>query len=145
MKIVMMSRWNIPCGVSLHAELIGREWVKMGHDLQVLAPVEVEGYRCDVDEPYVKRCYTLRNKPGYFFDPEPFLRQDCDIFFDKELMKYSGLGEAMVEVFEERERLKQTLRIAEQYVRENSSNEIAKRFMELFESLPEITEHRSAA
>jgi len=80
MKIVMMSRWNIPCGVSLHAELIGREWVKMGHDLQVLAPVEVEGYRCDVDEPYVKRCYTLRNKPGYFFDPEPFLRQDCDIF-----------------------------------------------------------------
>ena len=80
MKIVMMSRWNIPCGVSLHAELIGREWVKMGHDLQVLAPVEWEGYRCDVDEPYVKRCYILRNKPGYFFDPEPFLNQDCDVF-----------------------------------------------------------------
>ena len=80
MKIVMMSRWNIPCGVSLHAELIGREWVKMGHDLQVLAPVELEGYRCDEDEPYVKRCYTLRNKPGYFFDPKPFLKEDCDVF-----------------------------------------------------------------
>jgi len=77
----------------------------------------------------------------------PILAYNTNFFetFDKELMKYSGLGEAMVEVFEERERLKQTLRIAEQYVRENSSNEIAKRFMELFESLPEITEHRSAA
>ena len=40
MKIAMMSRWNIPCGVSLHAELVGRAWVEMGHDLQVLAPVE---------------------------------------------------------------------------------------------------------
>jgi hypothetical protein len=80
MKIVMMTRWNIPCGVSLHAELIGREWVKMGHDLQVLAPAELEGYHYDVDEPYVKRCYTLRNKPGYFFDPKAFLKRDCDIF-----------------------------------------------------------------
>ena len=80
MKIAMMSRWNIPCGVSLHAELIGRAWVKMGHDLQVLAPVEWEGYQCDADELYVKRCYTLRNKPGYFFDPKPFLEQDCDVF-----------------------------------------------------------------
>jgi hypothetical protein len=43
MKIAMMSRWNIPCGVSLHAELVGRAWVEMGHDLQVLAPVEWEG------------------------------------------------------------------------------------------------------
>jgi hypothetical protein len=317
MKIVMMSRWNIPCGVSLHAELIGREWVKMGHDLQVLAPVEWEGYRCDVDEPYVKRCYTLRNKPDYFFDPEPFLNQDCDVFvvqnleilpmedilkiypfireraktvfvvhegkppkdrmfykfdwdiearrklglpldkkiifnygigiyrhlhllpilerlnrryplilltlthiqdwydlfeaqkgryqfielrkgdiptrelytylhasdallihkdsaeaivvpstanlcmgsgcpilayatnffetFDKEVIKYSVLGHALVDVFEENEKIKMTLRIAEQYVRENSSYEIAKRFVELFELLPEITENRALA
>jgi len=80
MKIVMMTRWNIPCGVSLHAELVGREWVRMGHDLQVLAPVEWEGYQCDEDELYVKRCYTLRNKPVYFFDPRQFLKQDCDVF-----------------------------------------------------------------
>jgi len=354
MKIVMMSRWNIPCGVSLHAELIGREWVKMGHDLQVLAPVEVEGYRCDEDELYVKRCYTLRNKPGYFFDPKPFLKEDCDVFvvqnleilpmedllkiypairekaktvfvvhegkpprdsvfyefdfdavvcfderykkflkdiydgdkiriipypchpvlhgdkvkarkrldlpldkkivfnygigiyrhlhllpilerlnqdyplilltlthiqewydlfeaargryqfiklrkgdipirelyaylhasdallvhkdsaeaivvpstvnlclgsgcpilayntnffetFDKEVIKYSGLGEALVDLFEESEKVKMTLRIAERYVRENSSYEIAKRFVELFESLPEMTEKRALA
>ena len=63
MKIAMMSRWNIPCGVSLHAELVGRAWVEMGHDLQVLAPVEWEGYQSDADEPYVERCYRLP-KPG---------------------------------------------------------------------------------
>ena len=88
MKIVMMSRWNIPCGVSLHAELVGRAWVEMGHDLQVLAPVEWEGYQCDADEPYVKRCYRLPKpdrKEGYFFDPQPFMDMDCDVFIVQNL------------------------------------------------------------
>ena len=83
MKIAMMSRWNIPCGVSLHAELVGRAWVEMGHDLQVLAPVEWEGYQSDADEPYVERCYRLPRpgrKEDFFFNPKPFLEVDCDIF-----------------------------------------------------------------
>ena len=33
MKIKMMSRWNTSCGVSTHAELVGRAWVEMGHKL----------------------------------------------------------------------------------------------------------------
>ena len=37
MKIAMMSRWNATCGISAHAELVGREWVKK-HDLTVFAP-----------------------------------------------------------------------------------------------------------
>ena len=37
MKIAMMSRWNATCGISSHAELVGREWVKK-HDLTVFAP-----------------------------------------------------------------------------------------------------------
>lgn len=37
MKIAMMSRWNVTCGISAHAELVGREWVKK-HDLTVFAP-----------------------------------------------------------------------------------------------------------
>lgn len=83
MKITMMSRWNIPCGVSLHAELIGRAWVEMGHDLQVLAPVEWEDYQCDEDEPYIRRCYRLPRsdrKEGYFFDPKPFLDLEGEVF-----------------------------------------------------------------
>lgn len=79
----MMSRWNIPCGVSLHAELVGRAWVEMGHDLQVLAPVEWEGYRCDEDEPFVTRCYRLPKsdrKEEHFFDSKPFMDMDGDVF-----------------------------------------------------------------
>ena len=37
MKIAMMSRWNATCGISAHAELVGKEWVKK-HDLTVFAP-----------------------------------------------------------------------------------------------------------
>jgi hypothetical protein len=37
MKIAMMSRWNATCGISAHAKLVGREWVKK-HDLTVFAP-----------------------------------------------------------------------------------------------------------
>ncbi len=83
MKIAMMSRWNIPCGVSIHAELVGRAWVEMGHNLEVLAPKEWENYQSDIDESFVKRCYRLPKpdrKEGYFFDPEPFLNMDAEIF-----------------------------------------------------------------
>lgn len=83
MKIAMMSRWNIPCGVSLHAELVGRAWVEMGHDLWVYAPVEWEGYQCDVDESYVRRCYRLpkeERKEGYFFDSKPIMDMEADVF-----------------------------------------------------------------
>lgn len=65
--------------------------------------------------------------------------------FEQEVISRSALGEALLEVFEENKEVKRTLHIAEDYVRKNSSYEIAQRFMELFESLPVITEHRSAA
>jgi hypothetical protein len=78
----------------MHAELVGREWVAMGHDLQVLAPVEYrETVRIETeDEDFVTRCYRLdgyyRKKRAYmyraeeplFFDAEPFLQDDFDIF-----------------------------------------------------------------
>ncbi|MEW6481968.1 MAG: hypothetical protein AB1397_03035 [bacterium] len=81
MKITMMSRWNIPCGVSLHAELLGRALVELGHNLSVLAPVEDEDYLYHKDEPYVLRCFRLpKKKGGFFFDSKPFLKEACDIF-----------------------------------------------------------------
>jgi hypothetical protein len=40
MKIAMMSAWNVACGVAMHAEPMGREWVKTGHELKLLAPIE---------------------------------------------------------------------------------------------------------
>jgi len=77
----------------------------------------------------------------------PILAYKTNFFetFDREVIKYSGLGEALVDVFEEREKVKMTLHIAEEYVNRNSSHEIAKRFIQLFESLLEITEDRAVA
>jgi len=60
MKIAMMTPWNTSCGVAMHAKLIGREWVRMVPELNVLAPTEKETQPVtNTDEPYVTRCYTM--------------------------------------------------------------------------------------
>ncbi len=84
MKIKMMSRWNASCGVSAHAEMVGRIWRKMGHELKVLAPLENNLSRTEKDEPYVVRCYELNEKwsgkEKPLFNPVPFLEDDFDVF-----------------------------------------------------------------
>lgn len=84
----MMSRWNTSCGVSIHAELVGKAWINMGHELTVLAPIENK-VKTQRDEPYVIRCYTLeegwRNDSEPYFDPKPFLEGDFDIFVAQNL------------------------------------------------------------
>jgi len=87
MKIAMMTPWNTSCGVAMHAELIGREWVAMGHVLNVLAPVESESQPVTGrDEPYVTRCYTMDREfiKGILrplsLDPRPFLDLDYELF-----------------------------------------------------------------
>ncbi|HJH27725.1 MAG TPA: hypothetical protein C5S37_13410 [Methanophagales archaeon] len=84
MKIGMMSRWNATCGVSVHAELIGRAWVEMGDEVTIFAPVERNSTSItNKDELYVIRCYRL-DTPSYF-DPKPFLENDYDIFVAQNL------------------------------------------------------------
>ena len=84
MKIGMMTRWNVPCGVAAHAEPLGRTWVEMGHELKVFAPVEWDAHLTQEDEPYVVRCYRLnsgwRKREGFFFDPNPFIKDSFDVF-----------------------------------------------------------------
>jgi hypothetical protein len=67
----------------------------------------------------------------------PILAYNTNFFatFDKEVLKYSSLAEALIDVFEERENVKLVLKTAEEYVRKNSSIEIGKKFIKLFESL----------
>ena len=78
MEIAMLSRWNTACGASLHAELIGREWIKSGHTLTVFAPNSIRPVK--EDEDYVIRCYSDEvHHTGTFFHPEPFLDTDYDI------------------------------------------------------------------
>jgi len=77
MKIAILSRWNTACGVSLHAELIGREWVKNGHSLTVFAPNNIRSV--GEDEGYVIRCFSDEgDHTETFFDPEPFLDIDYE-------------------------------------------------------------------
>ncbi len=84
MKIGMMARWNVPCGVAAHAKPLGRAWVEMGHELKVFAPLEWDIAQTQGDEPYVVRCYRLafgrQDWEGLFLDPQPFLAEDYDVF-----------------------------------------------------------------
>ncbi|MGQ4891466.1 MAG: hypothetical protein ACP6IP_03155 [Candidatus Njordarchaeia archaeon] len=63
MRIAVFSRWNATCGVSLHAELLVREWIRIGHVVDVYAPfvderIDWHHKKIDVeDEPWVHRVY----------------------------------------------------------------------------------------
>ena len=91
MKIAIMSRWNATCGVSLHAEIISREFRKLGHKVIIYAPT-LESACKDwhhkplptKDEDWVKRVYEETNE-FYFpyggrIDMNEVLSEDYDVF-----------------------------------------------------------------
>jgi|GEM_PF-5571520 hypothetical protein len=60
MKIGMMGAWNQTCGVSIHAELVGRAWVEQGHPLRGFSFIENDYHGRSLvgqDEDYVTRCF----------------------------------------------------------------------------------------
>jgi len=77
MKIGMMSTWNVPCGASLHAHLVGNAWIQAGHNLTVFAPYGVPIIQRQ-DEPWIIRNYTLDEVGS--FDLLPLSDMDYDIF-----------------------------------------------------------------
>lgn len=86
MKIGLMSLWNAANGPSIHAELVGRSWVEMGHKLTVFAPIRHPDARptLQVDEPYVIRHYAVDEVYPYtrasYFDPTPIIESDYEVF-----------------------------------------------------------------
>ena len=92
-KVALMSSWNAVCGVSIHAELIGRALLSLGHELRVFAPIQYEDDDTHryfkVDEPYVIRNYSFlrygdRCRDEYllgslFLDPKPLIEDDFDL------------------------------------------------------------------
>jgi len=80
-------KWNATCGVSLHAELIGRELLRRGYTLQVFAPLAESAGRwwhhrlIREDEPFVKRVYTELSPQGEEgrLNPEHVLREPPDV------------------------------------------------------------------
>ena len=88
MKIAMMSAWNTDSGVSIHAELIGREWVKMGHQLQIFTFFTSDFHGTTIvgkDEDYVTRCFTTSGSKNPYLDPRPILSSDYDVFVVQDL------------------------------------------------------------
>jgi len=77
MKIGMISTWNVPCGASVHAKLIGTAWIEAGHKLIVFAPYGVP-IIANHNESWIIRNYSL-NKEG-FFDTNTLLNEDFDVF-----------------------------------------------------------------
>ena len=87
MKIGMMSAWNQTSGVSTHAELVGREWVKAGHKLKVFSFREDDFHGYSLighDERWVTRCFGTPQMTNYL-NPIPFLKEDYDFFVVQDL------------------------------------------------------------
>jgi len=84
MKIGMMSAWNLDAGPSIHAELVGREWIKMGHTLLVFSFVTSDFHGTHFvgsDEHYVYRCFGTSGD----LDPRPILKSDFNCFVVQDL------------------------------------------------------------
>jgi len=87
MKIGMMSSWNETSGVAIHAELVGREWVRQGHKLRVFTFTEDDHHGRALigqDETYVTRCFGTFQRTNYL-DPIPFLEEDYEFFVAQDL------------------------------------------------------------
>ncbi len=86
-NIALMSSWNAACGVSIHAELIGRGFINQGHNLMVFAPITYEDDHTYLwfndDESFVKRNFS-------------FLRYG-DKYKNEKLLSYLYLDPSMVD------------------------------------------------
>jgi len=88
MKIGMMCAWNQDSGVSVHAELMGREWIKMGHQLSVFSFLKTDFHGTAIvgeDEDYVSRCFTTSQADHPYLDVRPMISADYDIFIVQDL------------------------------------------------------------
>ena len=87
MKIGMMTAWNETSGVSIHAELVGKEWIKNGNKLTVFSFIESDFHgSCLIgtDEDYITRCFGTSIRSNYL-NPIPFLKEDYDIFVAQDI------------------------------------------------------------
>lgn len=68
--------------------MIGREWVKAGHQLSVFTFYEHSIHGTGItnkDEDYVFRCFTTSRHPKIKLDPLPFLKKDYEYFVVEDL------------------------------------------------------------
>ena len=89
MKVGILSKWNATCGVSLHAELLAWEFIKMGLDVRIFAPYIRTANRwwhhriIKEDEPFVTRCYSElrpRDFSGGSLEFDKIVKEKFDLF-----------------------------------------------------------------
>ena len=86
MKIGMMCLWNAANGPSIHAELLGRAWVKLGHQLKIFSARKHPDARptFQEDEDFVIRHFRVDEVIPFTratsFDPSPLLNEEYEIF-----------------------------------------------------------------
>lgn len=88
MKIGMMTAWNQDAGPAIHAELVGREWVKMDHELRIFSFLKSDFHGTaivDQDEEYVFRCFSTCTRERPLLDARPFLEFHPDVFIAQDL------------------------------------------------------------
>jgi hypothetical protein len=86
MKIGLMTAWNQDAGPSICSELIGRQWVKEGHQVKVFSFLSTDFHGTAIvgkDEDYVCRCFSTIRKGE--FDPRPILEFRPDLFIAQDL------------------------------------------------------------
>ncbi len=88
MKIGIITRWNATCGISMHAELITPEFMKMGHEVVIFAPHVHTANRWwhhkiirENEEEFVIRCYSELEPESFAggeFDDDVVIEEDPD-------------------------------------------------------------------
>jgi len=88
MKIGLMGAWNTDSGASIHAELVGRSLIKLGHKIVVFSFFKHSFHGTafvSEDEDYVTRCFTVASDKNPQLLATPFLRNDYEIFVVEDL------------------------------------------------------------
>ncbi|HID32879.1 MAG TPA: hypothetical protein EYP24_05825, partial [bacterium (Candidatus Stahlbacteria)] len=88
MKIGLMGGWNTDSGASFHSEMIGRSWVKDGHEVTIFTFFRESFHGTQItgsDEDYVIRCFTTSRAETVRLNPVPFLTKRYDVFVIEDL------------------------------------------------------------
>ena len=88
MKISIMGGWNTASGASLHCELIGKEFVRAGHELNVFTFYKHAyhgSHITGIDQPYVSRCFTHSRFNPVQLEAKPFIENDYELFIAEDI------------------------------------------------------------
>jgi len=103
MKIGMMCLWNAANGPSIHAELVGRAWVNLGHQLRIFSAKKHPDARPTLqrDEDFVIRHFSVDEvipvTRATYFDPSRLLNEEYEVFVAQNVERLPA--QRLLEVF----------------------------------------------